>query len=265
MTDQTPANLSKDDVAPARDWAAHVLSRPREYLPMENSAARALQALLPAPPLPTLADMTPEERGACQWMQADTELWGRVVIVLHNAGGGRAVTLNREGHMAYEDHGTITPRPDLPRMEWPGEKPAPAPALPEGWRPATHPKHGRVIVTNTTPNRNGHVYFTRAHDSDPRGFGWDYCTPDVLTFLGTDQEADTPTGPDHLAVSDVIESADDPRIDALPVGSILLDCDGETAIKRSEAWTGDGYTPIEDEGGTFGPWKVLHIPKEADQ
>ena len=88
--------------------------------------------------------------------------------------------------------------------------------------------------------------------------------PDLRRFEwpDTDQEAeDVPT----VKVGDLIESADDPRIDALPVGSILLDCDGETAIKRSEAWTGDGYTPIEDEGGTFGPWKVLHIPKEADQ
>ena len=92
-------------------------------------AAEAVESLLPAPP--TLADMTREERDECKWMQADTELWGRVVIVLHNAGGGRAVTLNREGHMAYEDHGTITPRPDLPRMTWPGTE-KPVAALPEG-------------------------------------------------------------------------------------------------------------------------------------
>lgn len=73
------------------------------------------------PPLPTLADMTREERSACKWAQADVETWGRAVIVLPNASGGRAVTLNREGHPAYEDHADVTPRLDLPRLEWPGD------------------------------------------------------------------------------------------------------------------------------------------------
>ena len=71
------------------------------------------------PTLPTLADMTPGERAACQWMQADTKRWGHAVIIRPDAGRGRAVTLDVWGHVDYEAHGTITPRPDLPRMEWP--------------------------------------------------------------------------------------------------------------------------------------------------
>ena len=39
-------------------------------------------------------------------------------------------------------------------------------ALPEGWRLADHVTHGRVIVTNGTPDTEGHVYFV-APDPDP--------------------------------------------------------------------------------------------------
>lgn len=96
-------------------------------------------------------------------------------------------------------------------------------------------------------------------------------TPDLVTarpdlpsmeWNGTDQEDVTP---DHLAVGTVIESADDPRLDALPAGSALLDRDGEAVAKRGKVWAGDGYHPIPSEGDEFGPWTVLHIPKEADQ
>ena len=64
---------------------------------------------------------------------------------------------------------------------------------------------------------------------------------------------------------DVIESADDPRIDALPVGSVLSDCDGETIAKRAEAWAGIGYIPIASERDEFGPWTVRRVGWEDDQ
>lgn len=81
-----------------------------------------LRRLLPAPTPPTLADMTPEEREACQWMQASikgddrraviTEIKERVAYVLTDSGFpfGRG-------------HDSITPLPDLPRMQWPGSEP----------------------------------------------------------------------------------------------------------------------------------------------
>ena len=46
---------------------------------------------------------------------------------------------------------------------------------------------------------------------------------------------------------------------------VPLDRDGEAVIKRRGDWSGDGYIPIPYEGDVFGPWTVLHIPKEADQ
>ena len=96
-------------------------------------------------------------------------------------------------------------------------------------------------------------------------------TPDLVTarpdlprmdWEGTDQEIEEAS---TVKVGDVIESADDPRIDALPVGTIMLDSVGEAVTKRGEAWTGRGYVPIESQGDEFGPWTVLHIPKKADQ
>lgn len=66
-------------------------------------------------------------------------------------------------------------------------------------------------------------------------------------------------------VGDVIQSADDPRLDALPVGTVLADCDGETVAKRSDAWAGLGYIPIESEGDEFGPWTVRRVGWETYQ
>ena len=75
----------------------------------------------------------------------------------------------------------------------------------------------------------------------------------------------TTTWPDHLAVGTVIESADDPRLAALPDGSVLSDCDGDNVAKRAEAWAGIGYIPIASERDEFGPWTVRRIGWEADQ
>lgn len=76
---------------------------------------------------------------------------------------------------------------------------------------------------------------------------------------------DTPTAPNDVAVGTVIESADDPRIAALPDGSILLDRDDDSVTKRDGAWSGPGFSPLVYERDRFAPWTVLHIPKEDDQ
>lgn len=98
-------------------------------------------------------------------------------------------------------------------------------------------------------------------------------SPDMVTALpdlprmewnGTEKPVDVPP----VKVGDVIESADDPRLAALPAGSILLDIDGERVTKfdvNPAAWRGPGYVPIAEEGTEYGPWKVLHVGQEADQ
>ena len=183
MTDQTiPAGLTRDQAQAVREWAERARAAEVQDETVAD-AARVLLAVLPKPP--TLADMSPEERRACQWMQADTESEGRVVITICEWVDGRAAVLDRRGDVFYKAYATVTPRPDLPRMAWPGTE-KPATALPEGWRLADHEDHGRVIVTTQTPDEDGDVYFAVPFD-DLTGYDWDACHPDELTFL--DQEA----------------------------------------------------------------------------
>lgn len=84
----------------------------RELLDGEGSADDKVQELYEMilfPPLPTLADMTPEERAACAWMQADL------------ADGGRMI-LDQNGRSDGVPADRVTPRPDLPRLEWPSDQ-----------------------------------------------------------------------------------------------------------------------------------------------
>lgn len=121
MTENTIPGVADDDLRVAHEWAASIDPDVTGWTDDERAAARVILDLLPTPDLPTLADMTVEERLECQWMQADTEQWGRVIIVDPSRTHQIAALINREG-MAYADNSTITPRPDLPRMEWPGEQ-----------------------------------------------------------------------------------------------------------------------------------------------
>ena len=84
-----------------------------------------LRALFPAPQPRTLADMTLEEREACQWMQAISyhdsgHEAGTVVIA--QIQDDRAVIMLDDGSFGSRYHQHITPLPDLPRMVWPEEQ-----------------------------------------------------------------------------------------------------------------------------------------------
>ena len=176
MTDQIPADKVRAILAKRDLWAIDMIAE--------------IEALLPTPPLPTLADMTPEDRDECQWMQADVaDHDTRYVIANPHDRHGEVTLVAADGQFEWILPEYVTPRPDLPRMEWPGNTPAPALALPEGWRLADHPSNGRVIVTNTTPNIEGRVYYVLP-SADPLGFDWLFCDPADLTFLDTGQGAD---------------------------------------------------------------------------
>ena len=82
---------------------------------------------IPTPPRLTLADMTDDEQDACQWMQADTETRGRAIITTVYWVEGHAALINRQGEAFCEAHTYVTPRPDLPRMTWPGDTSEPNP------------------------------------------------------------------------------------------------------------------------------------------
>ena len=189
MSNQTIPAVTDEERMLAREWAAYIESSKDSWGDSGNdpwgdrvrAAAHVILRAVPAPPRPTLADMAPEERRACKWMQADVKPGVRLVITAPNATSARAALLDEWGEVTYHYHANITPRPDLPRLEWPGDK-KPAPALPDGWRLADHPSNGRVIVTNPTPSENGIVYYVIPTD-DPLGYDWLFCDPADLTYI----------------------------------------------------------------------------------
>ena len=184
MTDKT---IPADQARRARQWARDTLDDVENGANVSAYARDAARTLITMMPRPTLADMTPEEREKCKWMQADTSRWGHAVIICPDVGDGRAALLDGWGHVDYEPHSKVTPRPDLPRMEWPGTE-KPAPALPDGWRLADHKKHGRVIVTRPDPDEEGEAAIIRTLPARPSRAVLTWCDSDELTY--TDQEAD---------------------------------------------------------------------------
>lgn len=137
------------------------------------------------------------------------------------------------------------------------------PALPGGWRLADHKDHGRVIVTTTTPNSGGHVYFTVPTDGN-MGYGCHFCDPAELTFLT--QGADT---------SDTVPEG------TLTVGSVWDDADALTracaGFWRDQIVVADkrGMVGVWDTGmqcwrvsaphADFAPYTVIYVGKKADQ
>ena len=98
-----------------------------KFLADLSNHIKDIEALLP--PRPTLADMTEEERHTCRWMQAEGgDLGGRYVIATPFDDDGEAALVSDEGGIYWVPIEYVIPRPDLPRLEWPGDKkPAPAP------------------------------------------------------------------------------------------------------------------------------------------
>lgn len=266
MTDQT---IPADKVRDLRDQYARLIvdAGTKEAQAYYGHVVKVLDALLPAPKHPTLAGMTAGERVACKWMQADTEQQGRTVIISPNASVGRALMIDQEANLLYVARDEVTPRPDLPRMEWPDTEkaaPAPAPALPEGWRLADHKDLGRGIVTNTTPNRNGHVYFVLPDDEDHRGYGEGWCDPEELTYI--DQEADTS---DAVPPNTLAEGSKWDDTDALTRACdesgrdqiIALDRAGDAYVWSEAAEWWESVGPLSMNG----PFTILHTGKKADQ
>ena len=261
MTDQTiPADR-------ARKLAARFRQQMEPHTPAAECevwerAAEAVEALLPAPP--TLADMTREERAACRWMQCDAGPLGRRGVIT-NAEDWHVYVVDKEtGLHSNHSPDMVTPRPDLPRLEWPGtEKPVPAPALPDGWRLADHEENGRGIVTNLTPNRDGRVYFVIPAD-DPMGYDWIFCTPDELTYL--EQGADTSdTVPEStLSVGSVWKNANALTRACSESGRdqiAVIDKNGDVGVWDAELRGWRAYTP----GPVFAPYTIIHTGREDDQ
>ncbi len=115
-------DLSPEDMEAARSYVEDYLDA--TYAPDRTLAvARVLDALLPAPPRPTLAYMAEEARDSCQWMQCDvTGFQGQLVLATPYDDDGDAGLISACGEMTWSSPNHVTPRPDLPRLEWPGGK-----------------------------------------------------------------------------------------------------------------------------------------------
>ena len=116
MTNQTIPAVTNHDRRLAREWAEHVESSRATWGDRFRAAARVILNAIPTPP--TLADMTEEERRECQWMQADVRDFDRRMVVAEV----RTTTvglIEKDGTRWNAAHEHVTPRPDLPRMEWP--------------------------------------------------------------------------------------------------------------------------------------------------
>ena len=266
MTDKTiPAGLTRDEARAVREWAERARSAEVQDETMYH-AARVLLAVLPK--RPTLADMTEEERRACKWMQADVAGHGtRYVIANPDDDGNEAELVSAEGEIAWIFPEYVTPRPDLPRLEWPSDQePAPAPALPDGWRLADHKDHGRVIVTTPTPDVNGEFVIIRPHPHRITRTDTSWCDPAELTYIDADQDAGIPdtVPPNTLAVGSVWGKTDalarackESERDQI----IALDRDGDAYIwsEAAEWWEGSG--PLSKDA----PYTIIHEGKKAHQ
>ena len=120
MTNQIPTNVTPEDMAHARAYVQDFLDA--THGPDRTLAvARVLQALLPTPKRPTLADMTDDERDECKWMQADVYSFDRRMVITE-VRTMCADLIERDGERWNVGLERVTPRPDLPRMTWPGDK-----------------------------------------------------------------------------------------------------------------------------------------------
>lgn len=155
-----------------------------------TDAVKMIRGLLPADPsLPTLASMTSNKRAACQWMQADVKDHNvRYVIANPRDDEDDTVLIDADGEIDWVSPERVIPRSDLPSMEWPGGTKANH-TLPEGWQCADHEVHGRVIITKSTPDVNGYIYFVMP-STDALGYDWFFCRPSELTYVDTDTSTD---------------------------------------------------------------------------
>ena len=157
----------------------------RQALNGDEEAIKEAQSLLPAPR--TLADMAPEERAECEWMQCDHPALEEPGVILQIWGNGCHV-LSREGVVETEALNHVTPRPDLPRMQWPGNEPeeahvdTPEPASPRPedgpmFDPAyTYQDKDEAVWRYYAPNsvwicQDSRGWYVRADSVPPTRFG----------------------------------------------------------------------------------------------
>lgn len=131
------------------------------------------------PKLPTLADMTNEERKACKWMQAKAS-GSDDLYVLANVSTSSSYLWTQDGHVIFRGNDTITPIPTVPKFKWPGHDEE----LPKGMRLADHPDYGRVVVSPKSDSDAEYKIFYSDEDSNTGAY-YQYASKRSLDFLDT--------------------------------------------------------------------------------
>ena len=268
MNDQT---IPADKVRDLRDQYARLIedAGTKEAQAYYGHVVDDLDALLPTPKRPTLADMTDDERFNAVGMWADVDGFHPYRAVIDDIPAPKVPVFKpTAGSLDWVHPEDVTPRPELGRAWSPGGSPtgtpAPAPALPDGWRLADHEDHGRVIVTTQTPDRDGYVYVVIPDAGNFRGYDWHFCDPDRLTYI--DQGADTS---DTVPPNTLSEGSKWDDEDALARACresgrdqiVVIDKDGDVFVWGAVA--GWWETAVPDYG--FEPYTIIHEGKKADQ
>src|SRR5699024_5436490 len=152
-----------------------------------------------------------------------------------------------------------TPRTDVPRHRTGGQEGRARPP----WRVATRrPQGSRARHRHQRPSDPRRACLLPVSHPRPPGAGL-FLLPCRRTDVHR-RRGGRPVIPDAASaeVGDIIESAADPRFEALPAGSVLLDRERNFITKEVHAWVGAGYTPIPDQGDEFGPRTVSHLPEK---
>ena len=89
----------------------------------EEEMLDSLERLLPTPKPKTLADMTPEDRKACQWGQVTDDVGNRVVLTALDEESQSGKVLYENGEPFEWGYEILVPLPELPHMKWPGSEP----------------------------------------------------------------------------------------------------------------------------------------------
>ena len=229
MTNQNfTADVTPEDMEHARSYVQDFLDAtcaPDRTL----AVARVLQALLPPPP-PTLADMTDEERGACQWMQCEvTNSRGKWILATPSDEDGDAGLVSSYGDICWLLPGRVTPRPDLPRMEWPDAD--------QGGEEVTKVDYVSVAGGRTAYGPWTVARLRKKPDTVPLNtlaVGSVWADADALT------RACEESGRDQIAVTD---------------------CDGDVYVWGANQDDWRDLHPIQK----YAPFTIIHAGKKADQ
>ena len=171
MTEQNIPEATEAERRLAYSWAKAVEANRDTWNYTIRAAARVI---LDAAYVPTMADMTEEERHECRWMQCEAGPRGRRGLIINTEGWHVYVVDKETGSYSNYSPDLVTACPDLPRMEWNGtgqEAETPAPAkIDDMIESADDPRLAALLPGSTLLDRDGDTV-TKKDNEEWTGFG----------------------------------------------------------------------------------------------